>query len=795
MKARVIPASFLLAVISIYLAYYFGSEIFMIISLFVCAWCLILKLIFKRKIALIALCCIWVMFFTGYTAYKADNSDSELNKYVDSECMIYGKVIHEGNKNEFYESYTLKIDKVAEIYGKDIVETKEKADFSVMVEKNKVNFKYGDYIYAKVKVEKVDGADNTGETDFARIKSADSIFYSLTAKAVDIKRISKFEKISDISDFSYVIRKYVYDISEKMLSEKAAAFVSCVLVSERKYLNEDTLKTLENAGIMHLGAASGLHVGCIITLITFLFGLLYVKRKNALLIAVPAIIIYIFINGGSISIIRAAIMTGMVILAEFIKREVDILISLCFSGVLLLLENPLNAFSVGFVLSFSSVAAIAVFTEDILKIFNKIPKKKIRGNEFIKKFIASIRRYIKTTASVCIAVQIVIMPLCAYYFEYISVYSVISNLLISWILPFFMLSAFLMLAFGFFEPVCKIFAYCTEAVSGLILNIARAIGSFPGARIECYITPGVVVFLLIFALSVHFFIKKKKKTAVFLSAICAIMLTVNLYSIFLQSNTVKVSFVNVGQADGCMIKTNSREAIVIDNGGSGISEEDVVFVPYMKRNGIKKVSYIFISHYDADHAKNVLHILDEFEVENVVLPIRVHEVKYKTLIENKAKEKQCNIIYAKTGTEIGISEDIKAKIYAQTKYLADYEDENNASIVIKMDISGKELLFLGDMEADAQRQMSKKYADELKCDIIKIAHHGSADAYCRELMDFANPKMAVISCGENNIYNHPDESVVLNLARRKIRTFITAEQGDISFYIKENEITKINCFK
>lgn len=793
MKARVIPIAFLLAIISIWMTYYFSAEMFMAVPLTALALCAVFKLVFKRKIAVYVICFIWIALFMYSTAERLDYSDSVFYKYENVPCVVYGKVIEKVSDEEDFAKYVLRTDKVSDKSGDVVEEAAEKIEVTVEKGSKFQMPDYGDYICVKAVVHALEGRSNSGEIDYGLLKKIDSVYYSAWIENSDVQVIRKFEKISDVEDLWYVVRKYVFDTSNKMLSQSAAAFVISILVSEKKFLSDDTLEILQESGIIHLSAASGLHVNGIITLVTIVLGLVYIRRRNAMLVSIPILVVYIFVNGCSPSIIRASIMMLLFIVSGFVGRDYDGIIGLCFAGIVILMINPLSVFDAGFILSFSAVLAISLFAEDIIKLTQKIPERKIRGNEFIKRMRKMSAHYIKTTVSVCIAVQLVTAPIIAYFYEYIAPYSVITNLLVSWVLPVLMLFSVLMLVFGFLEPVCRVFAFLAEIIADAVLLVAKAVSLIPGARTETYITVGTMGFFFLVLISIHLFIRKKRSGAFVLSGICVLIIAIGIADFAYEYNTVRVSFVNVGQADGCVIKFSGGKAIVVDGGGNALSDEDTVFVPYMKRNGIKKVEYIFVSHFDTDHAKNVVHILEEFDTENVVLPLRRFDSKYRDLIEKKAREKNCNIIYTKNSDIFEISENIKAYVYAPNKYMSSLE-ENNGSMVMKLDISGTEVLFLGDMEAQMQKVVTGKYKSELKSDIVKIAHHGSEDAFCSSLIGYADPIYAVISCGDKNVYKHPDESVIQALKERNIRTFITAADKDITFYIRENKITKIKCY-
>ncbi len=796
MKARIIPIAFFTIVLSVYTTYYHSADVIMILPIFAFTVCFILKAVYKKKISFILFFLIWALFFAGYTIYKTDYMKSPLGKYMDKECVVYGKITDVEKESSFYKTYIIEIDKVRDVKtGMPVKVNKEKANFYIRKDKNLLSFKYGDYVCAKAVAESIEGAKNAFDKDYGLINYSDGLFYTLTCDEGDVSFSENPDKKFVLDDFIYKVREYVYKVSEKMLSRDAEAFTVSILISEKRYLSNETYKSLQDAGLMHLSAASGLHVNCILSMFIFLFGIGGISKRLARVLSVPAILMFVFISGAGESVIRAAIMIFMAILSKFVRRQYDLFISLCFAGIVILFINPLAIFSAGFVLSFAAVFAISIFTQDMMNGFDELfPKKaaRRRGSEFLRLIKLKLRKYFKATLSVSVAVLVFIMPLCAYYFDYITPYSVLTNLIVSWLLPAFMLSAFMMIAFGWLLPVSEIFAFFTECIANVILFVAKCVSKLPLSRIELFVPLWGIFAIMCAALAVHYLIRKRKALLIIYSSLCLLTVSVNICVSLLKSDAVRVSFVNAGQGDGCVIKDGS-DGIIIDAGEPGKS---AVFLNYIKWCGIKKVSYVFVSHYDSDHAANVLDIIERFDVENVVLPIRKGKTPaYKKLIEDKAIINGCNIIHVKENDRIYISENIKAYVYSPDDYYTVSGDENEAGAAIKLNVKGKDILFLADLTKEVQDKISGKYREDLNCDILKVAHHGSNDAYSQKLMDIACPEFAVISCGEKNIYRHPHEEVRYDLMKRNIKTFITAQRGDVTFYIRENKMTEIRCFK
>lgn len=753
------------------------------LSFLICT--LILKLVFKRKVAIQVVLLCAALISGMYTNFSLDVSRHKLSEYDGKKCRVYAKIGEIQNENDYYDTYIALVDKITDVYGEHEVDINEKVNLSVK-NGNKRKLSYGDYICTIAEIEEVKGANNRGEADYSLSNKVDSIFYKAVAKNSDIKIYYQDNKISDIYDAAHYVREYIKDISYEKLDEKYASVLCAIMISERKMLGAQTKEILDKAGITHISAASGTHVGCIICIIVFVLGLFNVKRKYAKLASLPFLFMYVFINNCSPSVTRAGICAALAVMADIIRRDEDKLTTISTAGLIILSINPLSVFDIGFVMSFSCVFSIALFFEPIMNFFRRV---------FLHKCITKVRTYkffysVCSTFAVSLSAQIAVVPICSYYFGKINIYALLSNMLISWALMPLLFSAVFVLIFGKMKIVCVPFVFLAKAFCAYILNCAKIIADFPFSQIEFWITPVMIAVYLTVMLAMVKMFKRKFKTACVVWCVCGILLIVNL-SVG-ADNAMSANFVNVGQADGCFVKTDGESAVVIDAGGSVASDKDKVFCPYMKRCGVKNIKYIFVSHFDTDHAKNVEDVIDNFNVSNIVLPYRSEKAKISLRDEiiEKASERGINVIYAADKDVFEISENVCAYVYAPPRGIKYFEDENEGSMALKLCVNDKKILFLGDLSVDIQETMALKYKDELKCDILKVSHHGSFKSYSHALVYYARPEYALISCGDKNIYSHPDDETVDDLLKRKISVLTTASCHDVRFYLNE---TKIIC--
>ena len=123
-------------------------------------------------------------------------------------------------------------------------------------------------------------------------------------------------------------------------------------------------------------------------------------------------------------------------------------------------------------------------------------------------------------------------------------------------------------------------------------------------------------------------------------------------------------------------------------------------------------------------------------------------------------------------------------------YYGDMQDENNKSVIVMAEIDGIKFLFTGDAEAKTEKALLDEGLN-VDCDVLKVGHHGSSSSCSQSFLKAATPEYAAISVGENNIYSHPNDSVISALQNCGAQILRTDTDGDITFYVENGEIRTV----
>lgn len=229
--------------------------------------------------------------------------------------------------------------------------------------------------------------------------------------------------------------------------------------------------------------------------------------------------------------------------------------------------------------------------------------------------------------------------------------------------------------------------------------------------------------------------------------------------VYLDENEAAVYFLDTGQSDCSLIMTGTHN-VLIDGGdlGSGNTISGA-----LKALGIEQLDYVMLSHPHVDHFGGMTEILGEFPVEKFLMPYIPDDMiprtfNYSRILATLEYYKiECQ--YVKSGDVIQLGEsvlEIAAPVYS------DYSKLNDLSVVARFVHGENAFLFTGDLEAAAERDILANGSD-IKANVLKVGHHGSAGASSMEFLNNISPSIAVVEAGVYNTYGHPRSEVIERL--------------------------------
>ncbi len=234
-----------------------------------------------------------------------------------------------------------------------------------------------------------------------------------------------------------------------------------------------------------------------------------------------------------------------------------------------------------------------------------------------------------------------------------------------------------------------------------------------------------------------------------------------------------VRFLDVGQGD-CTLVTHGGRAVLID---AGPTAESSAAAEYLSRVA-PHIDAFFVTHPHEDHMGGAPAVLRACEVETLYLSAAVsHEFFYgETLRTAEAEGTACVTLTEGGEWTFG---DIRVELY--DTFAFGWEDLNDASLVLRVSVDGMTVMVAGDAERGLE-EFAVNRGFDLRADILQVNHHGSSSSTTAKWLDAVRPKIAVISCGENNAYGHPAKTVLDRLRDRGVRVFRTDRDGTVTMH-------------
>lgn len=649
--------------------------------------------------------------------------------------------------------------------------------------------------------------------------------------------ISKSSQIEIIHKNETDILPYIYKSKESMSqfiknnsSQEESSILKTMVFGERGATSKETRNIFSSTGIAHLLAVSGLHMGFVAFASFFIFKKIFsfiflnfhlrffligATQRFASFFTIFPVLYYSLLVGGSPSAVRATIMIIVYLLSLVIYRESNIYNTLSLAALIILIWHPPSLFNIGFQLSFIAVLSIVYGFSILNQVQDSLLPSAlsppvatapdlIRGS--LQTFFLKHRwlyNYILSSVFATIGT----LPIIAYHFNLISIVGVIVNIfaipLASLIVPLTLFFSILSTING---QIASLLMNIPVFLTTLLVDIARLFTHLPYYSIRIQ-TPSVLTIFMIYPLLFGILnFKRHKWIKIGTVSVCIFLIgfwILTLNSKLQTPNSLKLTFIDVGQGESSLIEFPNGKTMLID-GGSMMGDFDMggsVVAPYLWDSGITKIDYVIGSHADSDHVGGLAFILKEMVVKNYsdngqdsldLSLSTLHEIAVEKNIpwtvlqagdEIKIDEKvRVEILHPPKNYELRITnDDFKSEIRNRKSEIVNQKYErghdNNLSIVMKISYGKFSVLFTGDIEKEAERFLIEKQKSSLKSTIVKAPHHGSNSSSTGEFINAVNPEVAIFSVGYKNPFRHPNKKVLERYREKRAKIYRTDRDG------------------
>lgn len=638
----------------------------------------------------------------------------------------------------------------------------------------------GDRVTFSAMLYPLEGPRNPHEFNYRRYLATQNIY--LRGGITNIHQISS----SGFSLDWIMLRETVLQAIDRNFSPSASPLAKALLVGYKNDLDPEEKREFSRAGLSHIMAVSGLHVGFLLVpfwlLIPWFWTLRYGKL-SALVLLILLLIFYAGLTGFSASVTRAALAGGFLVYARLYHQVRDSKNLMAVAALLILIYNPADLFTVSFQLSFSAVYIILL----LMPVVNHWMSGRIQ-NRWHRKLIDLV--------IISLIVQAGLFPFLTYYFGEYSFISPLTNLMVLPMLGIILPFALLLLPMGLWLPELTRWLnspadWFLQYIGWMAEWASRQNGSWLSLQ-----TDDLLIFAIwgigLFFLAALPHPKRRWKLLVLLLA----LLCLHQGKLFLQNlqpARLRVTVMDVGQGDATLMSTPGGSHYLVDTGRwePGYNSGRHILLPHLKAEGIDKLDGIFLSHPHADHIGGILDIMNAMPVDTIYYPGGAYNSDLYRQFLRQAERHQIPLRVLSAGDQVRADPALRLFVYGPAGQPAITSNTNNRSLVLEIIYGSTQFLFPGDAEAVQEEELIFHFGPFLETDVLKAAHHGSNTSSTPSFLSQSTPEIVVVSVGQRNRFQHPHRSTLERIRASGGSVYTTSLQGAVIFESDGNTITSI----
>jgi competence protein ComEC len=544
-----------------------------------------------------------------------------------------------------------------------------------------------------------------------------------------------------------------------------APLVRALLIADRSGLSPEVRDRFAAAGLAHILAIAGLHIGFIVLALAMAFELCGLPRQRASIATIVIVVAYVAMIGAPIPAVRSATMLTVLFVTRLAQRPTSrwAIVALGASHAVL---DPSIVLDVGYQLSVVGVASMIAAG--------------LLGRRLALHRLGEIPRWIALTLLGTTVATIGSAAITAMAFGRLSLVAPLSNLAAT---PLIALAQ-PMLFFGLLtSPVPMVSRFVADAAHPLLWGLDRVAtlaSALPMGSVA--VAPSILAASIAFVLSGAVIVACasrdwERPAAIALVATAALAW---LPATSLARGEVEVHMIDVGQGDAIALRTSHGHWILFDAGGAwrGGDAGRSIVAPYIGRRG-GPVDVFVLSHPHTDHvggASSVFRALHPARFIDAGFPGPADA--YRDALST-AGDQHIRWSRAHPGDHFHV-DGVSLRILApDSVWTSQLDDPNLASVVVLAEYGDVRMLFMGDAERGEEQWLLAHAASDLRADLLKVGHHGSKTSSSDEFLDAVRPRLALVSVGAGNVYHLPTPAIMEQLAARGAQVLRTDRLGTI----------------
>ncbi|HUG39871.1 MAG TPA: DNA internalization-related competence protein ComEC/Rec2 [Longimicrobiales bacterium] len=553
-----------------------------------------------------------------------------------------------------------------------------------------------------------------------------------------------------------------------------APLAASLLLAQRDGLDREVRDRFARAGLSHLLAISGLHVGLVAGLLMLLAKVARLPGGWPAALAALGTVAYVLFLGAPAAAARAALQVVLLLLAASLQRPARSEALVSAAAVVLLAADPASLLDPGFQLSFAGVAGLLALRRPLLRRLRPLAGWRVGG--------VAAGKWLADGLASGAAATLATAPIVAWHFGRVAPVGIVANLaaipLVAMLVPALALS---LAAAAIWLPAGAFLAGAGGLLLAALDSVATTAAAVPGGSMAVapwtallWTTAVVVACLATRRLG-------RVRPLVRVAAASALAAAVLVLSaVRLASDRIEIHVIDVGQGDAIAVRSPAGRWLLVDAGvaGAGFDAGERRVVPYLGIRGVRRLEALILTHPDADHIGGAAAVVRALRPRWVGDP-GVHAGKpgYLELLEAAAGA-GIPWVAVREGVELELDGATVEFLHPGSPGAA-VADANDASVVLRVVYGEFSALLAGDAPAAVEAALIRRLGPGLEADVLKAGHHGSSTSTTPELLEATGATLALISAGSGNRYGHPHPAVLARLDAAGLRVLRTDRDGTI----------------